>query len=84
MRVKYNEHGDVMYVSIRDTKMPCVYVEEETGIVCRLEATTRSVVGVTIPFFMQRVGRSEQIRVKCLDTDLSGQTLLSLIGHSHA
>jgi uncharacterized protein YuzE len=56
MTFSYDKPADVMYVTFeRLPDQSYVYVENESGDILRLDRTTRRVVGVTIPYFSERL-----------------------------
>ena len=76
MKVSYAPHADVLYIVFTDVPHRCVYVELDSGIVCRIDETTDKVVGVTIPDFRRRVERGEEIKIPELDDGISAERFL--------
>lgn len=54
MTFSYDKEADVLYVTFDHPTESYIYVENESGDVLRLDKETKSVVGVTIPFFAKR------------------------------
>lgn len=76
MRVSYAQHADVLYIVFRDAVTPCVYVELESGVICRIEESTDQIVGITIPYFQRRTANKEAVLIPELDAGLSADKLL--------
>jgi uncharacterized protein YuzE len=56
MTFSYDKGVDVMYVTFeRLPNQEYIYVENENGDILRLDRTTKRVVGITIPFFSERL-----------------------------
>lgn len=63
MKLSYAAHADVLYIVFEETPNKCVYVETESGVVCRTDEVTARVVGITIPHFKRRVAAGEPITI---------------------
>jgi len=56
MTFSYDMPADVMYVTFeRLPNQAYIYVENESGDILRLDRTTQRVVGITIPYFLERL-----------------------------
>lgn len=53
MKFKYDRSVDVLYCSFGDPR-PALSVEQENGVVLRLDPETEAVVGITIVDFFKR------------------------------
>lgn len=78
MRVKYAQHADVLYIVFSDPSDKCVYVELDSGIICRINEFNEQVAGITIPDFLRRVQRNETIEIPELAGSLSAARLLEI------
>lgn len=76
MRISYANHADVLYIVFEETPNKCVYVEMESGIVCRIDEKTDRVVGITVPDFSRRAERGEEIAVPGLNIGIPAEGLL--------
>ena len=54
MRLNYAQRADVLYIVLTETASPCVYLEVEPGIVCRVDEEREMVVGITVANFNER------------------------------
>jgi len=61
MEIAYDDDVDVLYVTFEDLRVPCSYVETPTGDILRTEKSSGKIVGVTIPFFRQRLEEKGEI-----------------------
>jgi len=56
MTFSYDRLADVMYVTFeRLPNQAYIYVENESGDILRMDRTTQRVVGITIPYFLERL-----------------------------
>ena len=76
MRISYANHADVLYIVFEETPNRCVYVEMDSGIICRIDEKTDRVVGITVPDFRRRVELHEEIYLPELNIGIPAEGLL--------
>ena len=76
MRISYAKRADVLYIVLHETEHSCVYIELESGVICRIDETTDQVVGITIPDLTRRAEHDETIEIPELDEGMSAARLL--------
>ena len=76
MRIDYAQHADVLYIVLDDVSHRCVYVELDSGVICRVDETTDKVVGVTIPDFKRRIEKEKTVLISELTDGISAEMLL--------
>jgi uncharacterized protein YuzE len=76
MRTHYAKRADVLYIVLEDTKNPCAYMELESGTICRVDETTKRVVGITIPDFSRIASAGEGVSIPGLQGSLAVDRLI--------
>jgi uncharacterized protein YuzE len=56
MTFSYDDDADVLYVTFQKTSSPVTYLENDNGDIIRFEVESGTVVGVTVPCFLERAG----------------------------
>jgi uncharacterized protein YuzE len=76
MTFDYDKRADVLYVTLRTVASPCRYIENEEGVIFRVELESKEIVGVTIPFF-SRLMRSGKVSIPEIASFAPSHDLLS-------
>lgn len=60
MTLSYDRDADVLYITFeRLSNRSCVYVENDSGDILRLDKRDGQIVGCTIPFFLKRAAKGK-------------------------
>jgi uncharacterized protein YuzE len=78
MTFDYADHADVLYVTFSETKNKCIYVEIESGVICRIDEASNQIVGLTITDFMRRLRDGIPINIPELHKGLSASNFWQL------
>ena len=83
MTLEYNQDDDVLYVRFSSDRMKALHAETARGDILRLSEETGQILGVTILFFMERMGRGEQIEIPEVGLVGFASTLVSSLRRAH-
>ncbi len=60
MTISYDQIADVLYITFAKPNANVIYLEVDGGIL-RLDEETNKVIGITIPFFQEKIESGEQM-----------------------
>ena len=59
MTFDYDKDADVLYVVFKSTQSKCRYIENDDGIIFRVDSKSSEVVGCTIPMFSRLLSHGQ-------------------------
>jgi uncharacterized protein YuzE len=63
MTISYDKAADTLYITFARPLSKAEYVEVDGGIL-RIDENTKTIVGVTIPFFMERIAKKKRMEIR--------------------
>jgi uncharacterized protein YuzE len=79
MTFHYDDDADVLYVAFLEPKSRARYVETARGDILRYDQETGEIMGITLPFFMERIEKGEKIEIPEIGTPSLSSVFQSVI-----
>jgi uncharacterized protein YuzE len=79
MRFSYDEDADVMYIRFSESSSTTSYLENDNGDILRFDEATEKLVGVTIPWFKERILKGDILDIPEIEAIPFGSDMRKLI-----